>query len=215
MARIFRAVENKVRRGGSREAEAQAGSGGLIETDKAERFRELAVPHLDAAYNLARWLTGNAADADDLVQDAFLSAFRFFDQHRGGSAKPWLMKILRNTHFSRLRNARRMLRSTPFEDVAEEAERALSDGREPTHPEAVLLWNEDAETVRSAMRELPADQRAILVLREVEDMSYRDIAEALDIPLGTVMSRLARARKLLANKVTGVDQEAAHGTRRG
>ncbi len=181
---------------------------------KAERFMRLASAHLEAAHNLALWLTGNRSDAEDLTQDAFLRAFRFSDQLRGESAKPWLLKIVRNTHYSRLRNVRFMLRSTTFDDAAGEAEQTPADGNPADDPEDALLRVENDELIRAAMRALPADQRAILVLREVEDMTYNEIAVALDIPIGTVMSRLGRARKLLADRVKNMDQEAAHATRR-
>ncbi|MGI9170598.1 MAG: sigma-70 family RNA polymerase sigma factor [Caulobacteraceae bacterium] len=182
----------------------------MTASDKAERFERLVGPHLDAAHNLAGWLTGDAADAADLVQDAFLRAFRFFDQLRGDSIKPWLLTILRNTHYSRLKAARRAPPVTSLD--AAEAEVAIvawagADG-EANDPETLLLRMEDRDLIRRAVADLPEEQRTIVVLREAEGLAYKDLAEVLDIPLGTVMSRLARARKVLAVRVARIRQEA-------
>lgn len=181
---------------------------------KAERFERMVEPHLDAAHSLAGWLAGNETDAADLVQDAYLRAFRFFDQLRGDNVKPWLMKILRNTYYSHLKAARSALAVTSLEEA--EAEVAMvttaAEGSE-SDPETLLLRAEDRELIRRAMFDLTEEQRTILVLREVEGLPYKDLSEILDIPLGTVMSRLGRARKVLAYRVSCKRREASHGPR--
>ena len=184
---------------------------------KEERFNRLIVPHLDAVRNLAGWLTHDDDDAADLAQDTFLRAFRFFDQLRGDSVKPWLLKILRNTHYGRLKVAGRVVTGTSMDDAQTEvALVTCSDGDAglASDPEASLLRAEDRDLIRRAMFDLSEDQRMILVLREVEDFSYKDIAEILDVPLGTVMSRLGRARKMLRTRVSGMIREAGNGSRR-
>ncbi len=181
----------------------------------AQRFERLIVPHLDAVHSLATWLTGDAADAADLAQDTCLRAFRFFDQVRGDNVRPWLLKILRNTHFSRLKAASHTPAFTSFDDAAAEVALAVAGGGESaSDPEALLLRTEDRDLIRRALFDLSEDQRMILILREAEGLAYKDIAEILDIPLGTVMSRLGRARKLLAARVSRLRQEAGNGSRR-
>ncbi len=183
----------------------------------AERFERLIAPHLDAVHNLAAWLTGDAADAADLAQDTYLRAFRFFDQVRGDNVKPWLLKILRNTHYSRLKAASHTPAFTSLDDAEAEIALVTMAGVEAgfaSDPEALLLRTEDRELIRRAMFDLSEDQRMILVLRETEGLAYKDIAEILDIPLGTVMSRLGRARKLLSAHVSRLRQEAGNGSRR-
>jgi RNA polymerase sigma-70 factor (ECF subfamily) len=184
---------------------------------KEERFNRLIVPHLDAVRNLAGWLTGEEADAADLVQDTFLRAFRFFDQLRGESVKPWLLKILRNTHYSRLKAAGRTVKIMSMDEAQAEVARVSGtdgDASLAGDPEALLLRAEDRDLIRRAMFDLSEDQRMILVLREVEGFPYKDIAKILDVPVGTVMSRLGRARKMLSTRVSCIAQEAGNGSRR-
>ena len=183
----------------------------------AERFERLAVPHLDAVHGLAGWLTGDPAEAADLTQDTYLRAFRFFDQVRSDDIKPWLLKILRNTHYSRRKAARHEPALTSYDDA--EAEVALAtvgaNGGDVSanDPEALLLKSEDRDIIRRAMADLTEDQRMILILRETEDLSYKKIVEILEIRLGTVMSRLARARKSLCLRVVCLRKEAGNGSR--
>jgi len=156
-----------------------------------ENFEAATLPHLRAAYNLARWLTRNAADADDVVQEAYLRAFKHFGSFRGGDGRPWLLAIVRNTCYTWMQHNRSPELTIPLDDELYEIE------SKDLNPEALLLQSADIQIVRQALEELPVEFREALVLRELEGLSYRQIAEVVDIPLGTVMSRLARARKRL------------------
>jgi RNA polymerase sigma-70 factor (ECF subfamily) len=159
--------------------------------DLRERFEALALPHMDAAYNLARWLSRSPADADDVVQEALLRAFRAFDGVRGENVKPWLMAIVRNCWRNRTADAKRR-RQAP---LPEEDDRPLVF--EGPDPEAAAQQASDRRKLDGLIAELPEEFREVLILREMEDMSYREIAQATGAPIGTVMSRLARARGLL------------------
>ncbi len=158
-------------------------------------FDEVVLPHLDSAYRLARGLTGNAADADDVVQDACLRAFRGLSGYSGGNARAWLLTITRNAAFTFMaRNRPRAL----VMSGDEEAERAMERAADPgAGPEAGLIAQADSEAVERALASLPPPFREIVVLREYNDLSYREIAAMTGAPIGTVMSRLARARALL------------------
>ncbi|MGH8751570.1 MAG: sigma-70 family RNA polymerase sigma factor [Burkholderiales bacterium] len=164
-------------------------------TDSSRRFEEIALPHLNAAYNLARWLLRNEHDAEDLVQEAYLRAFRFFDGFHGGDARAWLLAIVRNTCYTWLKQNR----ARELNDVFDEEVHAAVD---ESNPETLLLANADAQLLNRALEQLPLEFREILVLRELEDLSYKEIAEVAQIPLGTVMSRLARARNMLRVTLT-------------
>jgi RNA polymerase sigma-70 factor (ECF subfamily) len=157
-----------------------------------QRFEAIALPHMDAAFNLARWLTRNDHDAEDVVQEAYLRAFKFVDGYRGGDARAWILTIVRRSCFTWLAHNR------PFELVAEDEQRlaAMPDTETPD-PEAQLLQRLDATTLTTFVEILPPLFREVLVLREIEELSYKEIAEILDVPIGTVMSRLARARERL------------------
>ena len=164
--------------------------------DALARFEHAVLPHLDAAYNLARWLTRNPADAEDVVQEAYLRAFRFFGGFRGGDGRAWLLTIVRHTCYSwRERNL-------GPEQTTEFDERVHSAEAETLNPELLLLQSADQELVRTALEELPVEFREALVLRELEGLSYKEIAEVSGVPVGTVMSRLARGRKRLAATLT-------------
>jgi RNA polymerase sigma-70 factor (ECF subfamily) len=163
----------------------------LEEQDKQARFEEAIMPHLDAAYNLARWLTRNEHDAQDVVQDAFLRAFKFFGGFRGGNSRSWLLSIVRNTTYTWLQKNRKQEVATVPDEKLHDIEDAASN------PDVILLKNADRQEVMKAVEELPVEFREVLILRELEGMSYKEIAELADVPIGTVMSRLARARKQL------------------
>lgn len=154
-------------------------------------FEELILPHLDAAYNLARWLTQNTQDAEDVVQEACLRAFRFFAGFRGGNARTWLLKIVRNTCYTWLHQNRAQQVTDPFD------EQTNTDVTESLDPETLLLRKADDQLLHQALKELPMAFREVFVLLELEGLSYKGIAEVLGIPIGTVMSRLARARTRL------------------
>jgi RNA polymerase sigma-70 factor (ECF subfamily) len=160
-------------------------------SDRNFRFEEVVLPHLDAAYNLARWLTGNEHDAEDVVQEACVRAFRFIDHCRGENARAWLLSIVRNTCFTWLKRNRPNALHIPLDDIETEIEDAAAP------PGLAALQKCEAETVRKALDELPAEFREILVLREFEGLSYKEIADIIEAPVGTVMSRLARARQRL------------------
>ncbi|KGM35672.1 sigma-70 family RNA polymerase sigma factor [Inquilinus limosus] len=166
--------------------------------DAATRFRETVLPYLDDAYTLARYLTRSAADADDLVQEAFARALRYFDGFSGGDPRPWLLAILRNCFYAWLR-ARRAQQGEPLPDPEEAAAEATADpwGQTPEDPEAALIRIDEAAVVRALVEALPEPFREVLVLREMNDLSYQQIAEVTEVPIGTVMSRLARARLLV------------------
>ena len=146
------------------------------------------MPHLDAAYNLARWLARNDQDAQDIVQEAYLRAFRFFPAYRGGDARSWIMKIIRNTCYSWLHQNRPLQDATEFDENL-----FLPDSRVP-NPEEVVLQSDSGTLVRKALEKLPANFREVLVLREIDGMSYKEIAEITGMAAGTVMSSLSRAR---------------------
>lgn len=174
----------------------------MIAADKSRRFEELALPHLDAAYNLARWLTGSASDADDVVQDAYLRAFRFFDGFHGDNARAWLLAIVRNTWFTEWRRRSDAADDTPYDAALHDDERLPGWVDEiGNDPETLAVRRDDVDLIHRALGVLPVEYREVLVLRELEDMSYRDIATVAGVPIGTVMSRLARGRRLLCAAV--------------
>ena len=154
-------------------------------------FEAAMLPHLDAAHNLARWLLRNEQDAQDVVQEAYLRAFRSFSGFHGTNGRAWLLTIVRNTSYTLLKKNRAVDFTTTFD------EEIHGSGRESVSPATILEHSEDAELIREAMDELPAEFREILVLRHQEGLSYKEIANIARIPLGTVMSRLARARDKL------------------
>jgi RNA polymerase sigma-70 factor (ECF subfamily) len=166
---------------------------------KQARFARDVLPHLDAAYNLARWLLRNPTDAEDVAQEACLRAFRSFEDFRGGDAKPWLLAIVRNTSFTWLARRKRDAASEPYEEFVQATEAAapVPLAGAPSTPEEELLRAAERATVHRALAALPIEYRETVVLRELEGMSYREIAAVVDIPLGTVMSRLSRGRALL------------------
>ncbi len=180
-------------------ASAAPGEGNAAgEAERSRRFQQLALPHLDAAYNLARWLSGNAGDADDVVQEAFVRAFRFFDSFHGENARPWLLAIVRRTWYTEWRRRTHSLEVAPLDDELDDTSVFDEACSTCTDPQALLLQGEHARLVREALTSLPVEYREVLILRELEDMSYRDIAIIADLPIGTVMSRLARGRRKLA-----------------
>jgi RNA polymerase sigma-70 factor (ECF subfamily) len=152
------------------------------------------MPHLPAAYNLARWLLRNDRNADDVVQEAYLRAFRFFQDLRGADARPWLLGIVRNACYDWMRQQRQTDDHLEFDELRD-SDAAPSFGHED--PLALLEQHERRERVNSALAALAPAHREVIVLRELEEMSYEDIARIVGIPVGTVMSRLSRARALL------------------
>ena len=163
------------------------------EEDHAQRaeltsFEEAILPHLDAAHNLARWLLRNEEDAQDVVQEAYLRAFKSFSGFHGSNGRAWLLTIVRNTSYTLLKKNRAVDLTTTFDEEIHTA------GHESVSPATILEHSENAELIKEAMDELPVPFREILVLRHLEGLSYKEIADIAQIPPGTVMSRLARAR---------------------
>jgi RNA polymerase sigma factor (sigma-70 family) len=171
--------------------------------DDNARFANVVMPHIDDAYRLAHWLTGNSTDAEDVVQDASLRAFRAIRSFAGGSARAWLLSIVRNTAYSWLRKNRPAAVVTVHDLEAVELAQANPGDPEAPTPEATLLAKIDAEQLRAAIAALPASFRETLVLRDIEGLDYREIAQATEVPIGTVMSRLARARHQLSVTLGG------------
>jgi RNA polymerase sigma-70 factor (ECF subfamily) len=177
--------------------------------DRRRRFEAQALPHLDAAFNLARRLARPPLEADDIVQDAMLRAFRAFDTFRGDNIKPWLLAIVRNCHLSAAGRRRHALEAPlPSDAELNLDDRALIE--DAPDPEARAIHSEQGRRLSEIIDRLPAEFREVLVLREMEDMSYRDIAQVTGAPIGTVMSRLARARALLRQTWLAAGREAPH-----
>jgi len=166
----------------------------VLEGEERERFESTVLPHLDAAFNLARWLLRSPVDAQDVTQEAVLRAYRFFPTFRAGNARAWLLQIVRNCCYSWLR------KQNVFEDVNEIEETALPV--EQSTPESQALANADRERLATALQNLSASFREILVLRELEGCSYKEIAAITGKPIGSVMSALARARQQLRDWLT-------------
>ena len=172
----------------------------LSEGEAAQRFRELVVPHLADALGLARWLTGNKTDAEDVVQEACLRAFKAIHSYSGGSAKAWVLSIVRNTCFTWL--AKHRPQSLVLTDDPTGVEQSSGVGADPPiTPEAQLIADADILLVELAIGRLPHLSREIVVLRDINGLSYRDISQMLAVPMGTVMSRLSKARALLAQEL--------------
>lgn len=173
-----------------------AGSGS-DDSDRARRFRDAALPHLDAIYTLARYLLHSTSDADDAVQECYLRAFRHFDTFRGGPIKPWLLAILRNACHATYAGNTRLVYTA---DTGSESDTTTTKPiwhEDSETPEQTVLRRNESETMRRLIGELPAEFKEVIVLREINDLSYRDIAAVIEAPIGTVMSRLARGRKML------------------
>jgi len=178
-------------------------------SDRRARFEAQALPHLDAAYNLARWLARPPLDADDIVQDAMLRAYRAFDSFRGDNVKPWLLAIVRNCFLTAAGTARR----TRSEPIVEDNQPGADDPAwtsDTPDPESAAITAEQRRRLDEVIASLPREFQEVLVLREMEDMSYRDIARITGAPIGTVMSRLARARGLLKQKWHGDEKGSGH-----
>ncbi len=172
---------------------------GRREMSRHSDFSRSVMPHLDAAYNLARWLTRNDADAEDVVQDAMIRAYRFFDSLREADARPWLLTIVRNTTYSWLQK-NRPTDVVPIDDTSTLSADVVTIGHASpmeTNPEVILLQSANRKLVNQALEDIPVGYREVLVMRELEDLSYKEIASIVGIPIGTVMSRLSRGRDLL------------------
>jgi len=167
-------------------------------------FEHLILPHLDAAYGLARWLLRDPHDAEDAVQEACLRAYQAMDRFRGSEGKPWLLTIVRNVCYSQLRKIRQEPAAAPFDDEAH------ATGYDPAEANAAAWQEFTSDFLRRALERLPPQHREIIVLHELEGLSYRQIGSIAEIPLGTVMSRLARARARLQTELKNLTAEEAH-----
>jgi RNA polymerase sigma-70 factor (ECF subfamily) len=164
--------------------------------DKSEAFRRTMMPHMDAAYTLARYLSRDPSAAEDIVQDAYLRAYRSFDTWRGEAAKPWLLTIVRNCFLNSVAGAAERTKGRPIHEIVGELPAELV---ETANPESLLADRSEAAMLRATIEQLPEPFRETLILRELEELSYKEIAAIAQVPIGTIMSRLARARQMLAD----------------
>jgi RNA polymerase sigma-70 factor, ECF subfamily len=176
-----------------------------MKKDRLPDFEQIVLPHLDAAYNLARWLVHSSADAEDVAQEACFRTMRFFEGFRGGDSRAWVLKIVRNTAYS-------WLKKNPPAELTDEFDETLhSDERLREAVEAKLVAGAESNRVRAALETLPTVFREVLVLREIEGLSYKEISDATGSPMGTVMSSLSRTRQHLRHKLQAVPQkEVSH-----
>lgn len=183
----------------------------MTDPSRIRRFEQSVLPHLDAAYNLARWLTCNAHDAEDVVQEACLRAFKFFDSFHGGNTRAWLLTIVRHTCYTWLKRNRPNGVIHGFDEemhgVDENSGMPGAFTPADNDPQTLLSQSTDEKRLNQAIAGLPLEFREVLILRVLEDMSYKEIAGIAHIPIGTVMSRLSRARRLLQQSL--VAPEAA------
>lgn len=175
----------------------------MKQDDKGRRFQETLLPHLSAAYNLARWLVRDAHDAEDIVQDAYLRALRFFEGFRGEDGRAWLLTIVRKRCYSWLRKRTTTENMAEFDEQLHSPDTGIKGG----DPEVSLLRHDDAARLNQALASLPIEFREAIVLRELEDLSYKQIAAVTGMPIGTVMSRLARGRKMLLQRLRCQNQK--------
>jgi RNA polymerase sigma-70 factor (ECF subfamily) len=177
--------------------------GGVLDAQEAERFNLLVLPHLDSAFNLARWLVRNRTDAEDVAQEAMLRAYRFFGGFHGGDARAWLLQIVRNTCFTWLEKNRTPQPTAEFDEEVHVTNSVT--------PEALAIAGNNRDRLARALEALPPRFREVIVLRELEGCSYKEIAAITSIPIGTVMSALSRARQQLQLAlVNPAREEAAH-----
>jgi RNA polymerase sigma-70 factor, ECF subfamily len=175
--------------------------------EQAETQMTQLLLHLDAAHSLARCLTRNELDAEDVVQEAYLRAFSYLATFRGGDGRAWLLAIVRNSYYSRLRRNRVHEPMDPFD------EKFHGVSRDAANPETLIVDQQEKSILRGALDDLPAPHREVLLLREMEDLSYQEIANKVGVPIGTVMSRLSRARKRLHRDLLRQEASASRGTR--
>jgi RNA polymerase sigma-70 factor (ECF subfamily) len=179
--------------------------------DRRDRFEAQVLPHLDAAYRFARWLSRSPVDADDVLQEAVLRAFRGFDALRGSDVKAWLLTIVKNCHLTALKKQqRRGFVPLPEEHDVQDGHAIISTTPDP---ESTSIRRDEERTLDRLMSTLPADQREVLMLREIEEMDYRQIATVTNVPIGTVMSRLARAREALKRRWLKEAEGETHAVR--
>ncbi|TCT05714.1 sigma-70 family RNA polymerase sigma factor [Paralcaligenes ureilyticus] len=182
----------------------------MIASAKNKRFQTLVLPHLNSAFNLACWLTRSRHDAEDVVQEACLRAFKFFDGFHGDDGRAWLLTIVRNTFYTWYQKNHEQKQNTLFDEDLHSADAQDAAGMEhaDNNPETLLMRKDSERLLQQGLEALPLEFREVMVMRELEDLSYKQIAGVVGIPIGTVMSRLGRGRKLLAKILAPSNPEA-------
>ncbi|WP_211464117.1 sigma-70 family RNA polymerase sigma factor [Collimonas silvisoli] len=182
----------------------------MIEPTKKQRFQASVLPHLNSAFNLACWLTHSRQDAEDVVQEAYLRAFKFFDGFHGEDSRAWLLAIVRNTFYTWYQEHQKQRQETAFDEEMHNFNACGIVGTESAdnNPETLLMQKDSERQLQQALQALPLEFREVMVMRELEELSYKQIAAIVGIPIGTVMSRLGRGRKLLAAILAPARQEA-------
>lgn len=177
---------------------------------KEQRFQAMILPHLDSAFNLARWLTRNQQDAEDIVQESYLRAFKFFDTFHGEDGRTWLLSIVRNTFYTWYQQNKPHNYISQFEQEIHSVNTNAADGWQvdDNKPEQMLIQADNRRLMQQALESLSVEFREVIVLRELEELSYKQIAIIIDIPIGTVMSRLGRGRKQLAEILAPMKKDA-------
>jgi RNA polymerase sigma-70 factor (ECF subfamily) len=184
----------------------------MADSSKSMRFQTMVLPHLHSAFNLAYWLTRNRQDAEDIVQEAYLRAFKFFDGFHGDDSRAWLLTIVRNTFYTwywKNRDAEGEMTEFDEEMHSAAAQEAAEGRRCSDDPERLLMAKDGARTLQQALDSLPIEFREVMIMRELEELSYKQIGDIIGIPIGTVMSRLGRGRKLLAQALAPEKREAS------
>lgn len=182
----------------------------MTASTKEERFQAMVLPYLDSAFNLARWLTRSHQDAEDIVQESYLRAFKFFDGFHGEDGRAWLLGIVRNTFYTWYQQNKAQAQNTRFEEELHGAHlEDAADTRYAEHnPEALLIQKDNRRELQRALEGLSVEFREVMVMRELEDLSYKQIAEIVGIPIGTVMSRLGRGREQLSAILAAANRDA-------
>ncbi|MEJ1958309.1 MAG: sigma-70 family RNA polymerase sigma factor [Nitrosomonadales bacterium] len=166
----------------------------MTASTKEQRFQAMVLPHLNSAFNLARWLARSHQDAEDIVQEAYLRAFKFFDSFHGEDGRAWLLGIVRNTFYTWYQQNKVQAQNIQFEEVLHSVEAADATAAQcsENNPEYLLIQQDSRRQMQQALEALPVEFREVMVMRELEELSYKQIAEIVGIPIGTVMSRLGR-----------------------
>lgn len=182
----------------------------MTASTKEKRFQALVLPHLDSAFNLARWLTRSPQEAEDIVQEAYLRAFKFFDSFHGEDGRVWLLGIVRNTFYSWYQRNKTQAQSTVFDEELHSIAAEISAATQyaDNNPEALLIQKDSQRQLHRALEALSVEFREVIVMRELEELSYKQIAGIVGIPIGTVMSRLGRGRKQLAAILASTNRDA-------
>lgn len=178
----------------------------MTASTREERFQAMVLPHLDSAFNLARWLTRSSQEAEDIVQEAYLRAFKFFDGFHGEDGRAWLLGIVRNTFYTWYQQNKAQSRNTQFDEDLHGVHLEDADTHEH-NPEAQLIQKDNRRELQQALEALSVEFREVIVMRELEDLSYKQIAGIVGIPIGTVMSRLGRGRKQLAEILAAANRD--------